>query len=51
MTAELDRFRLRGRLDTGDVLGHLLNSLEVETLAARLDDRSRQFWRKTGDEP
>ncbi|CAM5235795.1 ATP-binding protein [Streptomyces sp. JUS-F4] len=51
LTADLDRFRLRGRLDAGDVLGHLLNSLEVETLAARLDDRSRQFWRKTGDEP
>ncbi|MFJ6609768.1 regulator [Streptomyces sp. NPDC091289] len=51
LTADLDRFRLRGRLDVGDVLGHLLTSLGVETLAARLDDRSRQYWRKTGDEP
>ncbi|MEU6048041.1 tetratricopeptide repeat protein [Streptomyces griseus] len=50
LTADLDRFRLRGQLDVGDVLGHLLTVLGVEQVAAQLDDRIVQYKRMTGGE-
>ncbi|OCC12852.1 hypothetical protein [Streptomyces sp. PTY087I2] len=51
LTADLDRFRLRGQLDVGDVLGHLLTLLGAEKIAAQHDDRIMQYWRMTGNEP
>ncbi|MCX4713724.1 regulator [Streptomyces griseus] len=51
LTVDLDRFRLRGQLVLGDVLGHLLTLLEVEKIAARHDDRITQYWRMTGNAP
>ncbi|MFE7459613.1 regulator [Streptomyces sp. NPDC057554] len=51
LSADLDRFRLRGELDVGDVLGQLLNSLGVEALAPQFDARCRQYRRMTAGEP
>ncbi|MGW1296062.1 regulator [Streptomyces sp. NPDC002533] len=47
LMADLDRIRLRGVADPGDVLGQMLTSLGAEVLEPHFDARCRQYRRLT----
>ncbi|MFI2434309.1 tetratricopeptide repeat protein [Streptomyces sp. NPDC018693] len=50
-SVDLDDFRLGGELDPGEVVAHLLESLDVEPafVAAQYKARCAQYWRRTAD--
>ncbi|GHJ41210.1 NB-ARC domain-containing protein [Streptomyces sp. TS71-3] len=51
LSVDLDDFRAGGVLDPGDVLTHLLNSLDVEPdqVQAQYAARCAQYWNRTSD--
>ncbi|MEV7340436.1 NB-ARC domain-containing protein [Streptomyces sp. NPDC093544] len=51
LSVDLDDFRVDGRLDPGDVLSRLLNSLDVEPdkVEAQYAARCTQYWNRTSE--